>query len=624
MLVILRTPIDLMVVLDKSGSMGYSFDGTNLSAMSPNRRWDGLVTSVGVMAASIGTPVPNDLIGLRYFESGVTLPAAPFNLGLVSMPANLSLLNGEVSGKGPGSNTALGDGILAGKTLLLAESINTTKEMIVFSDGMQNSGDQVQETGPNAYKKTTSGVDLSGSGIIINTICLGSSGDNPTLMENIALNNGGGEYFNSQVNDDGTIIQGFFQTAIQNILSGNTPEYVDVRAGQFKADSGKALQLQESFTVNKSVNSVLIVLAADDRLKPVITSVKKDGQELIQYASSSNGPGYRTLAVKFPMTYLPAVKPDGQWVITATGGGAATTPGISVNAGGGTPSLKYNISLTVDDHLNHLQYSLNRNLKVGDTLHPAISINRLATPLGTATVQAIVLKPGDDINDLIARSNVQYTSPSGDSSTPDVGKLSELMKDSAFLAKIKAANKLVTLTYDPGAQTYTGNYPELDVAGVYRVIYNITNSDTNGVMNRYYLKSFNVRFKDVDLGASNVSVVIDSLTHNAIIIFRPISSTGKYIGSGWGSSIGLQAQTAGLKIDRIEDLGDGTYKLHLNGPLAGDGVLTIANDTVYTGALGDITKGNSGGGSVFGHWWFWALLILILLLIIWASRKKQP
>jgi hypothetical protein len=143
-------------------------------------------------------------------------------------------------------------------------------------------------------------------------------------------------------------------------------------------------------------------------------------------------------------------------------------------------------------------------------------------------------------------------------------------------------------------------------------------------MNRYYVKSFNVRFKDVDLGASGVSVVIDSLTHNAIIIFRPISSTGKYIGSGWGSSIGLQAQTAGLKIDRIEDLGDGTYKLHLNGPLAGDGVLTIANDTAYTGNLGDITKGNSGGGGVFGHWWFWALLILILLLIVWASRKKNP
>src|SRR5882757_8390851 len=46
---IIRLPIDLMIVLDKSGSMSSSFDGSNGSAPVGSRRWDGLATGVGVM-----------------------------------------------------------------------------------------------------------------------------------------------------------------------------------------------------------------------------------------------------------------------------------------------------------------------------------------------------------------------------------------------------------------------------------------------------------------------------------------------------------------------------------------------------------------------------------------------
>jgi hypothetical protein len=626
-IIINRIPLDLMLVLDMSGSMGFSFDATNFSAPVGQRRWDGLVTGVSVMVSNLNNPanlLEKDRIGLRYFQTSVfTPPSAPFNAGLVPMNgANLSLLNTEVASRGPGTNTALGDGILAGKGILLPGTAGNRKAMIVFSDGVQNSGDQVRTAGDNMYKQTMSGADLSKSGTDvypINTICLGSSGDNPTLMQGIATSNGPGEYFNSLTGDNNDFIMNSFLGSIQHILSGSSPAYVDVRSGQFKSDSAsRTMSLKESFTVNKSVSSVFVALAAANRLEPFIKSVMKDGVELIQFVHSSNGSGYRSFYINFPLASLPAERPEGEWVITAvTGAGSAGT--------GTAMPPSYTISMTVEDHLNHLSFSLSGNdLKVGDSLHPAVSIKRGASSLGTATVQAIVLKPGDDINDLLARSNVSFTNPPGDSSTPNIGKLAELLKDSAFLAKIKASNRLVNLTYDAGTQSYTGSFSDLGVTGVYRLIYTVTNSDTNGVMNRYYLKSFNVRFKDVDLGASNVAVMIDSLTHNAIIGFRPISSTGKYIGPGWGSSIGLAAP--GLSIQRVEDLGDGTYKLHLSGPLSGNGVLTIANDTVYSGALGDITKGNSGGGTggVFSHWWFWLLLLLVLLLIIWGLRKKNP
>ena len=625
-----RRAIDLVLVLDKSGSMSSSYDGTNPSAPSGHQRWDGLVTGVDVIASLLSGTVPTfpaDKIGLRYFESTVPATGSVYNGGVIPMTGPfLDSLTANVGRNKPGTNTALGDGIVEGRKIQLPGTAGNRKAMIVFSDGLQNSGDLVQTSGGDAYKKTVAGHNLSKDDMVsdtavttISTICLNISGDNPVTMEAIADSNGPGEYTNGTAFDNNTFTTTSFLGTMQSILSGSSPQYVDVRSGQFRADSGKQASLKDTFTVNKSVSSIFVALAASNGQ---ITSVVKDGQELIQYIKKSSGPGYQAVSVNFPLTYFPALKPEGQWIITAVNGFTG-----SIGVAGGTVSPDYTISMTVEDRLNHVSYSLNRGLKVGDTLHAAVSIRRSLTPLSTATVQALVVKPGDDINDLIARADVKYTVTPGDSSTPNVYKLAELLKDSAFLAKIKGLNRLVSLTYDPGTKTYTGSYPELDIAGVYRVIYTVTNSDTNGVINRYYMKSFNVRFKDVDLAASNVSVTIDSLTQNAVIIFRPVSSTGKFIGSGWGGSIGLQAQTAGLKIQRVEDLGDGTYKLHLSGPLSGDGVLTISKDTVYSGNLGDITKGGgggNGGGGVFHHWWFWALLILILLLIIWASRKKQP
>lgn len=627
-LVINRLGVDLVVVLDKSGSMGYAFDGTPGAPMG-SRRYDGLIRGVNAMTSQLNNPanlVPDDRIGLRFFNSTATAPGAgPYTGGLVTMDAtHLSDLNTAVNNESTlvGGNTALGDGIKTGNSILFGGAASNKKVMIVFSDGMQNTGDKVKTVDPGAYTETDLGSKLSQNGTatsVIHTICLGSSGDNPFLMEQIAVKNGSGGYYNSMVGDNNDFMAAAFLSVIQKILSGNSPELVDIRSGTFKTDSLKRMSLQESFTVNKSASSVYVALASG--MPAQITSVKKDGVELIQYIHASSGPGLRTFYINLPIPSLPSVKPAGEWKIAAIAGGTA-----GLAATGGTGSTGYSISMMVEDHFNHLGFSPGgNNFKVGDALHPTVTIKRDATPYSGATVEAIVAKPGDDINDLLARADIQYTNPPGDSSTPNIGKLAELMKDSNFLAKVRANNRQVTLAYDTGTNSYKGDFQDLDVAGVYRVVYRITSNDTvNGTMNRFYMESFNVRFKDVDMANSHVAILIDSSTRNAIISIRPVSTTGKFIGPGWGSSIGLNA--TGLKVQRIEDLGDGTYKLHLDGPLSGNGVLTLANDTLYNGPLSDITNtGDNGGhGSLFGHWWFWLIILLILILIIWSIRKKKP
>lgn len=621
-----RIPIDLMLILDKSGSMGYSFDGTSFSAPIGQRRWDGLVTGVSVMAESIkALPLlPNDRLGIRYFESTpnpVFVPTgAPFNGGLVPMTtANLDLAKTEVASRGPGSGTALGNGIVAGKGILLPGTPANRKAMIVFSDGMQNSGDLVSETtigAIEAYKHTLSGADLNGADqFVIHTICLGSSSHNPSLMEGIANNNGSGYYDNSIIGDQAEFMTTTFVGAMQNVLNGSSPQYVDVRRGRFSNDSvSTRLSATETFVVNKFVKNVFVALVAESKNEPIFRSVLKDGVELVQFIQQSSGQGYRTFSIKFPIPSLPNVKPEGEWkVITMLGTRPPIAPG-------------YMLSLTVDDHLNKITYSSgNKNLRVGDAVTPTVTINRNTVSVEDATVQAIILKPGDDINDLLARADVKTEPTPADPSTPDVDKLAQLLKDSAFVAKMKALNRIVTLTYDAAAKNYVGNFSELDVVGVYRIIFRVTEDDsTFGSLSRYEERSFNVRFKDIDLPNSNMVLSLDA-NGNSVITCRFISSTGKFIGPGWASVISIDSSSAGLKIDKVEDLADGTYKIHFNGKLTGTGKLTLLDETIYNGDLSDIEKGSTGGfKDLWKKWWFWVLLLILILIIVRLLKKKNP
>jgi hypothetical protein len=625
----MRKAIDLALVLDKSGSMGWSFDGTNFSPPAGQSRYDGLKSGINVMADNLSTLtlLATDKIAIRYFESTpspVFIPPLPsvFSGGLVTMNGtNLTNAKTEVGLRGPGSGTALGDGILAGKGLLLPGTAGNRKVMIVFSDGMQNEGDQVKTVAPNAYQQTVLGTDLNGANeLTIHTICLGTSSTNPILMNEIAINNGSGHYFNSMVGDNNEFLTTSFLGNMQNILNGSSPQYVGFRSGRFSIDPATSrMTAKETFIVNKFVNNVFVVLAAENRNEPVFSSVLKDGVELNQYIQRTSGQGYRTFSIKFPIPSLPNMKPDGEWKITALLG---SSPAVG-------PS--YTLSFTVDDHLTKINYSLgNKIFKVGEILKPTVSIARNAAAVTTASVQAIILKPGDDINDLLARSNVKFDPTPGDPSTPDVGKLSELLKDSAFLAKMKALNRVVTLTFDAAAKNYTGSFSELDVVGVYRCMYMISDNDTLfGSLNRFDQESFNVRFKDIDLAHSNLRLSVDSLTGASIITFRPISSTGKFIGPGWGSVISINAP--GLKIKQVQDLGDGTYKIFFDGKLAGNGKLSLADETFYDGNLADVGKGGKGGKGGSGvdinklihEWWFWALLLLLLIIIIIMLRKKK-
>jgi hypothetical protein len=637
-----RVPVDLALVLDRSGSMGWGYDGTG-SVPAGQRRWDGLVHGIDVMADHLASfAIADDTLGLRYFATDAFASANPhFSGNLVGIQDKVGHLAGAVGSETPSGWTAMGDGIVLGRDMLSTGAAGHRKEMIVFTDGMQNRGDQIKTTGTGIHTETEGGqvlgVDANGNPITIHTICLGYSGAHPMLMAGIAAAHGG-KYLNTPTEatpDDVAAAEHdlttFFATQTNAILSGGSPQYVDLLRATFPA-AGQydRPEVKHSFLVNRGVRTVKLVLIASNRYEPHFVSLEKDGVELLDYAEQTNGSGFVAGSLSYPLPgdgYEVTEEGtsggtlDGEWTVRA---GLGTTPGTAV---------PFALLVIVDDELIRPSYSVGSPLlKVGEALPLSVTLHRIGTALANAQVQAIVARPGDDVNHLLAITSADYSLDPDDPNQPDSAKLAALLQDPDFVEQIRAKKRVVALTYDAATEAYTASVDDLDTAGVHQVIYRVSADDPDaGRIRRFYQESVYVRFEDVDLNGSQVSVGTDE-KGGSIVTFRPRTRRGRFIGPGWGAAIGLDAD--GASIGQVQDHGDGSYTLHIEGTLSGRGTLTLADERVFDGDLRDLGRPAREPGIIdrIRDWleslgvpgcFLWPILLLLAILAWLFTRRKD-
>lgn len=455
------------LLLDLSGSM-------LATTASGSTKWDLLKDAVSdylpllKTSASLGAA---DRLGVYTFNGTTVTQLQNTNFGQawINNPTTVesTLFPSTLT---PSGMTPMGGGIQQiFNAFFSALSTDAMRSIIVFTDGMQNQNPMFNEMtevienqsgfSPATGILGTSGLPLDvdsgparNNHVKIFTIGVGATPGFATMLNQ--LSNPDEEYV--QVDYLNTTEQNylnvFFTKTIPSSLRFCTPRVLDYRTGLM---TGPENGPRESFRVNGFVSNLVFRIDYPDGLETV--RVYKDGQPV--NINRQTGKKSTLVALDFPLqsTNSPdPVSPAGNWEVEIIG----------------KQGRPYNVVAIVNDELLHTNLSLGERTVYypGDNLPVQAAIDFGGVHLTNATVVATLIRPGDDLGDLAAKSNAN----SQGFSLPEPGyqsgqaKIDYLLQDAAFLEKIKRENRQITLT-DDGNGRYTGVFSGNQVTGTYQV-----------------------------------------------------------------------------------------------------------------------------------------------------------
>jgi len=129
-----RLPPDILIVQDKSGSMGDSADGKCTSNCGANSKWSQVTTALNQVVGMTDMSVN---WGLKFFEDNGhcganAAPIVPVGSGNAAMVAS------AISGTKPGGNTPTRDAITTGASYLMSLTDTNKKYLLLATDGLPN------------------------------------------------------------------------------------------------------------------------------------------------------------------------------------------------------------------------------------------------------------------------------------------------------------------------------------------------------------------------------------------------------------------------------------------------------------------------------------------------------
>ena len=273
--------------------------------------------------------------------------------------------------------------------------------------------------------------------------------------------------------------------------------------------------------------------------------------------------------------------------------------------------------------------------KVGDVVNPSVKLTYKRDPLLNSKVSALLIGPGDDLADKIARDEVKYFDPSSD---PNKGtlytqKLSKLLEnDPLYLKKFADQNQKNTIDLtDPGNEgIYSGDFGSaVAMTGVYHLIYFIEHYDGGDTIVRQKRLTLLVNPDDIDLDASELSVE-QGEGNRTLLTINPTDTRGRRL--GLGLNFHLVANNA--QIESILPHLDGSYTLKITGELKGNGELTVLDIPVFKGNLQKLTcySGNTNFFQKIQCWiwslglpmWIFWLILIIIIILIWIILRRRP
>lgn len=626
--VLMHQPTDVVLVLDRSGSM-------SINTSAGVSRWNALRSAAtNFLTFYQALARPSDRLSITYFESDL-LPSSGCCNTLIPVVAPIATtVNTEIGTNTPGGSTGMGSGLKNAQTKL--SDATKARSILLLTDGEQNIPlPSVNLNGQGYSDATTIPGGPAPGGIKIATIGIGSPGGAfHTTLSNLASNNRGSYY----TSEDGTAfdfkggnnvgdLSGGFTSAFVTMLSAFSPQIIDNTASAVPANN-TPVTLQ-SFPLNKQVDKLLLQFSVDKNFEvPQLVQlfarimVQKDGVSVMKYAKPSWAGNYTntimlTFDFKNPPSGQPPLNPSGKWTVQIS-----------------DSTLRYNfckLTSVADDHRLHIQRTFgNKTPKVNDAFPITVKLDWLNHAIKDGKVEALILRPGEDLGDLLARNTTRVKLDEGpDAGSPGLQKYTQLWAtDSAFRKALERSENLVTLSHTQDGK-YEGTFNGLTVSGVYRVVFRISGNGTEtGEYQRYMSESFYVSFSGIDMSKSQVTTSIAN--GQLVMTFRPITSYGRYIGPAMGDA--FTVSNPKIKISKVTDNQDGSYTITFTGSISDTTTLEVLGQKVYTGKLENAGK---GGGSIIDRakewlksmglpgWSLWAILALLLLIILMLLRRKK-
>jgi hypothetical protein len=637
LLILERRTADYVLVLDRSGSMGWTTDITPPAA----DRWDALKNAVNNFMNKLADPtirIDGDRVGLTYFHTAVLQPdATRFPTALIALDAAApATVSTELGSQTPSGWTATGAGLQDGLGKLSSPA--NVQNILLFTDGEQNQDPMVDIGGQqigganilSAYPATAGTKKIFSVGI-------GSpAGLDHTTLLNLADEHRGsflitsnGNSFNSSDVAKTLIgnIDAVFNQAFIDMLHEYSPQCINFSSGSI--NPGNNVVTLAQFPINANVKGLMIELIFDRKheipsLIQLLSrfAVLKDGVNVMQFAQPRWVGNYTNsviLSFNFEVSGQPS---QGDWMVQF-----AENPNIIKGA--------YTLSAIVNDHRLDYEAACNpRTPSVGDELDFRVGVRYQNAAIDNATIQALVFKPGDDIGDLLARHElIVDVDGSDDAGSAGIQKYQALLEsDPDFVAQLLPQEQAVTLAHQ-GDGVYTGAFNQVDVAGIYQILYIIRAAVAGaGDVLRIHTESKYVSFGDVDLAQSAPTYLYDAQANVTTITIRPMTSYGKFVGPAMANA--FQWDADGSQIIDVQDNQDGSYSIRVQGNANQVGALTLLGKPVFEGRISDL-KCYGPGANILQRiqcwllsmglpaWLVWVILALLLLIIILIIRSRR-
>jgi opacity protein-like surface antigen len=582
-----RPPVDVILVLDRSGSMG---GGLTASDMTPkiNRLHDSVTTFMSVwntlktnetsMSASPPIAAVNDHVAVALFDS--TMPAKW--LGEIGVGSSLNGLtaytNADAGGSPnatyqdiithigavtPNTATSIGSGLLKADGEFTANgSASNRKLILLMSDGLENTFPTSTVVGNQVATIASPGampVPLANNARIY-AVTVGSGAGIVDAAFNQALATAtGGAYANTET--DASMMSTFFLQALQNFIKYSSVETFRLASGT----AGIGSPFQATVPVTSTTQSITFTVTWDSHFGPMKATVTPPGGGPPIVQTSSSG----TLIVNTMLPVAPAKTSAGDYAIKVEPQpqiGSLRLPQIG--------NVPVNLTVMGDDTaLDTVMAPVAADYIPGGKIRLRARITELDKPLTGlnsqpgAKVLVRMFRPGASVGDLLSDSSVTPGPPKpGDPQSAASAKLE------AILAKdpnaLNPTEQPLTL-FDDGSPAHgddvanDGVYSTLFAApqvGHYNFIFALEGSTKRlGRFSRQQIQTVFVRaFPDASTTQFQSSVSGNTLT----ILMTPKTGTGARMGPGFANYFWFTAP--GIQPVKPVDNMNGTYTATIN------------------------------------------------------------